>query len=478
MDRLKIVLALAAVLLFNVIQGVLCATGTYRLVTTLMQNYSKVVRPAESPQDAIMVAYGVALQQIIDMDERNQILTTNVWLRQHWTDASLRWNPEDFDGITKITLPSTDIWKPDIVLYNIADDKFEGIMKTNAEISHDGLVSWYAPAIFKSSCKINIQYFPFDEQHCRLDLGSWAFTINHLDLVARRNSGDIDSFIHNGEWVLKRMPVERELAKYDCCEYPYALLHFTIVVQRRSLFYVFNLLVPCMLVSALTMLSFYLPADAGEKVTLCITILLSLTVFLLLVAETMPPTSDVIPLIAQYYLTTMILVSVSTLLTVIVLHIHHRGAYASRPPAWFRKLAMDYLARVLCLRSCRSLHGAQTVPRISFENAPAMREVNNTMYKNVNMDCNQLEMNNMMAATTKRDVLGVGRRNRLQQTLDLIAGNLGKIVERYEEEDMDKEMRFEWIRIAYIIDRLFMWVFGLTTIIATLSIFLQVPSFG
>ena len=173
-------------------------------------------------------------------------------------------------------------------------------MKTNAEITANGDVSWYAPAIFKSSCKINIQYFPFDEQQCKLDLGSWAFMTNQLDLLNKSASGDTANFIHNGEWTLKGMPVERELATYACCDYPYSLLHFTIIIQRRALFYVFNLLVPCMLVSALTMLSFYLPADAGEKVTLCITILLSLTVFLLLVAETMPPTSDVIPLIGAF----------------------------------------------------------------------------------------------------------------------------------------------------------------------------------
>lgn len=51
----------------TIFPGTLCTTGTYRLVTTLMQNYSKVVRPAETPNDAIVVRYGVALQQIIDM---------------------------------------------------------------------------------------------------------------------------------------------------------------------------------------------------------------------------------------------------------------------------------------------------------------------------------------------------------------------------------------------------------------------------
>ena len=170
-------------------------------------------------------------------------------------------------------------------------------MKTNAEIQSDGSVTWYAPAIFKSSCRINIKYFPFDEQSCLLQFGSWAFQTNQLDLVNRSASGDVSSFINNGEWNLVGMPVTRTEAQYACCKYPFAVLDFNINIVRRSLFYVFNLLVPCMLVSALTMLCFYLPADAGEKVTLCITILLSLTVFLLLVAETMPPTSDVIPLI-------------------------------------------------------------------------------------------------------------------------------------------------------------------------------------
>ena len=49
----------------------------------------------------------------------------------------------------------------------------------------------------------------------------------------------------------------------------------------------------------ITALGFYMPADAGEKVTLGITILLALTVFLLLVAETMPPQSEVVPLIGR-----------------------------------------------------------------------------------------------------------------------------------------------------------------------------------
>ena len=49
-------------------------------------------------------------------------------------------------------------------------------------------------------------------------------------------------------------------------------------------------------------LGFYIPSDSGEKVTMGITTLLSMTVFLMLVTEAMPPTSDHLPLIGRYFL--------------------------------------------------------------------------------------------------------------------------------------------------------------------------------
>ena len=58
----------------------------------------------------------------------------------------------------------------------------------------------------------------------------------------------------------------------------------------------------CFLISAgLTILSFYLPPDSGERLSLVITNLLAMTVFMLLVAEIIPPTSDAVSIISMFY---------------------------------------------------------------------------------------------------------------------------------------------------------------------------------
>ncbi|VDN35796.1 unnamed protein product [Dibothriocephalus latus] len=72
-----------------------------------------------------------------------------------------------------------------------------------------------------------------------------------------------------------------------------------IVIRRRALYYVFNLIVPCILISGMALLVFTLPPDAGEKISLGVTILLSLTMFLQLVADKLPQTSEAIPLIGK-----------------------------------------------------------------------------------------------------------------------------------------------------------------------------------
>lgn len=75
--------------------------------------------------------------------------------------------------------------------------------------------------------------------------------------------------------------------------------------------------------------------------------MLSLTVFLLLVAEAMPPTSDAIPLIGLYFACTMLMCSLSVICTVLVLNFHWRRPDTHEMPQWVRRGICQWLAWLL-----------------------------------------------------------------------------------------------------------------------------------
>jgi len=61
------------------------------------------------------------------------------------------------------------------VLWCSADGKYEVSYKPNVVIYSNGEVMWIPPAIYKSSCTIDVRYFPFDQQECQMKFGSWTF---------------------------------------------------------------------------------------------------------------------------------------------------------------------------------------------------------------------------------------------------------------------------------------------------------------
>ncbi|XP_073320597.1 neuronal acetylcholine receptor subunit alpha-3 [Pagrus major] len=287
------------------------------------------------------------MSQLVKVDEVNQIMETNLWLRHIWNDYKLRWNPRDFGGVEFIRVPSSRIWKPDIVLYNNAVGDFQVDDKTKALLRYNGDVTWIPPAIFKSSCKIDVTYFPFDYQNCTMKFGSWTYDKAKIDLVLIGSTINLKDFWETGEWIIIDAPGYKHDIKYNCCEEIYTDITYSLYIRRLPLFYTVNMIIPCLLISFLTVLVFYLPSDCGEKVTLCISVLLSLTVFLLVITETIPSTSLVIPLIGEYLLFTMIFVTLSIVITVFVLNVHYRTPKTHTMPCWVRTVFLGLLPRVM-----------------------------------------------------------------------------------------------------------------------------------
>ena len=92
---------------------------------------------------------------------------------------------------------------------------------------------------------------------------------------------DLTEFYMSVEWDILEVPAKRNVKFYTCCDEPYLDITFNITMRRKTLFYTVNLIIPCMGISFLTILVFYLPSDSGEKVSFALNNLYIIWYFIL-----------------------------------------------------------------------------------------------------------------------------------------------------------------------------------------------------
>ncbi|TRY69126.1 hypothetical protein TCAL_12201 [Tigriopus californicus] len=311
----------------------------YRLTKYLMSNYERSVRPVAQSATPINVLFDVSIHQIIDVDEKNQILTTNCWITHIWNDSHLTWNASDFGNVSTVRLPHDKVADSN---YNMA------IINTNVIVSYTGEVVWLSHGIFKSSCDISVEYFPFDVQTCNMKWSSWTYDGTSLNMTIINVTGDTSNYQKNGEFEMEEFVPYRHEKYYTCCKEPYYDITYSIRLRRRPMFYVFNLILPCVLINGIALLVFYVPSESGEKVTLGISALLSMTVFLMTIRESLPPTENT-PLISLYYGVSICLVSFASAMAVVTLNIHHRGVRGNEVPAVIKSVVLGFLSKFVFL---------------------------------------------------------------------------------------------------------------------------------
>ncbi|KAM7351779.1 nicotinic Acetylcholine Receptor alpha5 [Cochliomyia hominivorax] len=488
-----------------------------RLLHDLLDTYNTLERPVLNESDPLQLSFGLTLMQIIDVDEKNQLLVTNVWLKLEWNDMNLRWNTSDYGGIKDLRIPPHRIWKPDVLMYNSADEGFDGTYQTNVVVRNNGSCLYVPPGIFKSTCKIDITWFPFDDQRCEMKFGSWTYDGFQLDLQLQdETGGDISSYVLNGEWELLGVPGKRNEIYYNCCPEPYIDITFAIIIRRRTLYYFFNLIIPCVLIASMALLGFTLPPDSGEKLSLGVTILLSLTVFLNMVAETMPATSDAVPLLGTYFNCIMFMVASSVVSTILILNYHHRNADTHEMSEWIRVVFLCWLPWILRMhrpgrplildfsstpcsdtsserkhqilsdvelkeRSSKSLLANVLDIDDDFRNVRPMTPGgtlphNPAFYRTVygqgdDGSIGPIGSTRMPDAVTHHTCI----KTQTEYELSLILKEIRFITDQLRKEDEENDIANDWKFAAMVVDRLCLIIFTMFTILATIAVLLSAP---
>jgi nicotinic acetylcholine receptor len=261
------------------------------------------------------------------------------------------------------------------------------------------------------------------------------------------------------------------------------------------------------MLSILTCLTFYLPTESGEKVSLGLTVLLAFSVFMLLIAESMPATSDSIPLIGKlfsltkylikfssffkgiYFTLVMSLTSLSVLLAVVLLNIHLYGSALKPVPPRLRYILFCHVApflRVKLHRGTRSenqkqhRHSSAITPRraTTIYNAVFLNENDilsngqqsqqNHTFQSTTINENNLNSDSSSISNIQSSSNSLGECKRLLTELNRL---ILRPTDLHEEEMIVRD----WQNVALVMDRCLFFLYIFLTTVLTIGTLIIAP---
>ncbi|XP_069009004.1 5-hydroxytryptamine receptor 3A-like [Embiotoca jacksoni] len=308
------------------------------------------IRPVQNITTCTTISMYFTLYGILGVDEKSQLLMTYIWLHYWWENEFARWDPAQC-GSSKISLPRSKMWLPDIVINEFMDENSAPPVPY-VYLHSDGLIHDAHPVRIVSSCNLDIYTFPFDIQNCSLTFNSYIHYIRDIKIILGISAEVITGRSKNvmttmGEWELLDITSPNKTDTED--GYYVDTLVFHIRVKRRATLYVVNLLLPSCFLITVDLFSFLLPPQSVDRSSFKMTLILGYTVFLLIMNDLLPITGNTIPLINVFFSLCLALMVASLLETVLITNLLCGSADFSPVPHWIRVFVLQILGFLVCM---------------------------------------------------------------------------------------------------------------------------------
>eukprot|EP00112_Aurelia_sp_Birch-Aquarium-sp1_P026629 Seg957.4 transcript_id=Seg957.4/GoldUCD/mRNA.D3Y31 product="Neuronal acetylcholine receptor subunit alpha-3" protein_id=Seg957.4/GoldUCD/D3Y31 len=445
------ILSLAVTILSIIVKVVAGSKAESDLFANLSRGYDKNVRPSTTNNQALWIEFDIRLNKIVKLDIKEQELVINARVMMVWVDPELKWDKSKYNGTEFLTVPSSAFWKPDILLHNSASDTSKAatdVYKANLRILETGTVIWMSPVTLRSSCDIEVKWFPFDTQSCTLTFGSISQTNDKLQLKFFKQPTSVSDFrgkfsVLSGVWSFKSLTSQRRSEKFECCTRKFSLIEFTLTMVRMPTYYVLYLVLPCLCLSLVSLSVFFIPPETGERIGYSITVVLAMSVYLLVISEKLPEKSDKSPLIGVMY---AILFFIMNGTLVAVVFSTHLAFKTTKPP---RKLCHLFCSR------CRKKHRREH--EVAAEKSMVVQR---------NAD-GEIELENYRKKQDEEGPeYGMHRRRTLAKKSSILQREFVLLTPDEEKEMENQDL---WKEIAGRIDRINFWVFSVFTIAIPLT---------
>ena len=289
------------------------------LHATLKSGYNKYVRPVKNQSEPITVDIFMGAISIQEFDEILEKFSVFGAFLIQWTDERMIWNQSEYGGIESVEMGYMDVWVPELILFNPAKqlDSF-GREWQLISYSYSGRSTWGAVDLIKSTCSLNVRYYPFDVQKCEIGLYAWGYPESKVRLNAPFDYIDTSSLSEHPSWTI--ISTKTTITSLHSG----SMATFSFELKRKPQYIIINVLLPVLFLCLLNCLVFLLPAESGERISFAITVLLSIAVFMTIVSDTLPTHSDPVALYSYILMFNLILSAIITLVVILNLRMFHK----------------------------------------------------------------------------------------------------------------------------------------------------------
>ncbi|KAL3841373.1 hypothetical protein ACJMK2_019531 [Sinanodonta woodiana] len=220
------------------------------LIRQLSNNYDNSVRPVVDQSQPVSLSIALDLLAIQEFDEVLEKFSVAAVIYIRWRDPSMKWESSTYNNLHTIMIPKSKVWTPTIIVKNSFDTvKPIGDDWMKIRYYKNGDAVYIAGNVFKTTCAVDVTFYPYDAQTCNITLISWPEIANEITISAYEDNILNSHFSENGEWEVTSTSVTTGTIE------KLSTIDFTIKLKRRPIFILVNFLLPVFFIGILNIMS-------------------------------------------------------------------------------------------------------------------------------------------------------------------------------------------------------------------------------
>nr|XP_046271508.1 5-hydroxytryptamine receptor 3A-like [Scatophagus argus] len=251
--------------------------------------------------------------QTLSVDTKNLRLNSRLQASLVWTDLELAWNTSVYQ-YDEVVLPVNKVWTPELhvtnaIVTDMTHSSRDLLVYSNGTLHHNVIIT------AQVNCEVNLFNYPFAADECPVAIQTWATDGCGTELIL----GElwmIDGT--HGDWQTDSVDFQKQRDDRN---------YISVALSIKYTNPFITLLLPSILIILADGVSFALPLGGGERNSFKVTLVLSFTMFLIILNDQLPGDSQCSPVIRTHFCVCLVLLVLSMLVSMVLTRLASDGTF-------------------------------------------------------------------------------------------------------------------------------------------------------